>query len=180
MPWPLFQDGSTLAADPQVLQAWRADPEPFWVLAVLLDSPEVLRRRAEVAAGVRAAGWLAATTPGQAHVTVLACGARRPVLAPVPVELLVGGADSFATAVFLHAGGPELVAARTAAVHLVPEEDPWHTWVPHVTVGTYLAAVPRSKVAAALEPWRGAPVLQTTGVLAVHRVDRRTGALVPG
>jgi hypothetical protein len=176
MTWPLFPDRATWPADPQVLRRWRADRAPFWVVAVLLADPDVQRRRAAAAAALPG---LAPSTPGQAHVTVMATGGHRPAVPAREVDLQVRGADSFATAAFLHADGMGLRAARSALAG-ESEVDPWQAWVPHVTVGTYCAAVPRAAVAEALAPWRDAPPIQVRGRLGVYRLHRRTGLLVRG
>lgn len=177
--WPMLGGPRAVAADPHVLREWAGDPRPFRVLAVMLHSAEVEARRRTAARALHP--WCRRTTPGQAHVTVAVLGeAGAEAVAGLPigrgVEVAVGGADSFASAAFLHAQGDGLAELRARALVLLAgagEAGTATRWVPHVTVGTYRYPIGASHIRARLAPWRALPAVRAVGRLAVVEVDRR-------
>lgn len=174
--WPRIEGGGAQAADPQVVRDWIADPAPFHAVVVLLHSASVERRMRQVVRALHP--WCAASTPTQPHITLVACGPARPAVPlGLPVEVAVGGADSFTAAAFLHVTG-DLLALREEVLGSVPEVDPHPAWLPHLTVGTYRWPVPREQAARRLLPWRDAAAVPASGRVAVVRVDKATGRLL--
>jgi hypothetical protein len=176
--WPLLEGRATIAPDHAVLSSWREDPGPFHAIVLAINDVRVEERRARIGRAMHP--WLLRSCPGQAHVTVAAVGPARPELPPPrQVELVVGGADSFASAAFLHAAGHDLDQLRE---HLAAQDlaAPAH-FVAHVTVGTYRWPLAADIVAQRLAPWRHSPPLRVHGTVRLVRVDRssRFGRLLP-
>jgi 2'-5' RNA ligase len=152
----------------------------------LEDATQVQHRRRTLLDPLQP-GCLAAA-PNQPHVTLAALGTD-PAAAGRAHDVLgghlavsIGGADAFASAVFLHVGGRRLAFLREAVLAGVgSEEDPADRWIPHVTVGTFRQAVPASELRARLRPWRHLPPVTATGRTTVMAVDRlsRTGGMLP-
>ena len=184
MTWLQAGNGPLLLPDPGVLRQWRADRRPFHAVVILFDSaggrdrgPEtgLLRQRMERVAAALGGLVQPVTTP---HVTIHVTGLLRPVVDPEPVTVSVGGADSFASAAFLHASGKRLQQLRGEIESgCGPEVDGQRPWVPHVTVGTYRRPATAAQVAERLAPLGGLPPLRLLGRLAVVTVDRWTGEL---
>lgn len=163
-----------IAPDPAVLRAWRADDHPFHAV-VLLFASEPLRDRIDSAAAALRGLLEPVATP---HVTLHVSGPARPVVARERVAVQVGGADSFASAPFLHVSGHRLRPLRAELqTRWGFEVGGTRDWVPHVTVGTFRMPTKASRVADLLGPLRDLPPLRVIGRLAVVTVDRRTGGL---
>lgn len=156
-----------------MLSSWAADPAPFYAVVVMLFSAAVERRMRQVARALQP--WCKATTPATPHVTLAACGVRPAVAPGERCEVVVGGADAFTSAAFLHAAGVE--GLREPVLRAVGEVDPAPVWVPHVTVGTFRWSLSTPLVAQRLATMRGMPPIVAPGRVAVVRVDRRTGLI---
>lgn len=176
MTWLTCGAGPLLAPDPELVARWRSDSQPFHAVVVLLDGSD-LRDRLDQAAGVLEP-WIDRTP--DPHVTVHVSGATLAAVKPRPLRVTIAGADSFASAAFLHADGDDLRLARREMLDaLGPDVAPAERWVPHVTVGTYRSIPPVGVVADRLEGLRFLPPLDLIGTLSCVRVDRGTGRLRP-
>ncbi len=179
-PWPLLAEPATSAPSGDVLRRWRADGRPFLAVVLLLHpAGELTSRIAAVARALHP--WCLPSAPGQPHVTLAALGtdaaAARRVQAVLrqaaPAEVVVGGADSFGAAAFLHAGGPDLPWLRGAVLDAAGSEAAApDAWVPHVSVGTYRWPMARRHLSARLAPWRGCSPVVARGRPVVLMVDR--------
>ena len=175
MTWLLCGEGPILLPDPAVVRAWERDPSDCYATVLLIDSEEVEARRRAVAEALRP--WLAPSPP--AHLTLHVSGPVAPRPTPARVELTVGGADSFASAAFLHADGRSLSELRrTATAQLGEEVHPAPTWTPHITVGTYHRPASAQTVADRLQDLRRLPPLQLEARLAAVEVVRQSGSML--
>jgi 2'-5' RNA ligase len=177
--WPRFTEGATIAEDPAVRRTWQYDRRPFYVAAVMLPAAGQLEgRREQVCAGL--SPWCVPSAPGQPHVTLAALGTdeaaaqRAGRVLGGPCGIVIGGADSFAAAVFLRVAADRAVAAVRGSVLAAAgaEAGAPPTWVPHVTVATYRHRVDRERLTARLARWRAMPPLRLVGRTALMVVDR--------
>lgn len=155
-----------------MMRAWAADPAPFHAVVVLLHSAAVERRVRLVARSLHP--WCRASAV-QPHVTLAACGARPDMETGQRCEVIVGGADSFTSAAFLHADGAG--GLREAVLGQVGEVAPAPGWVPHVTVGTYRWPVAAGVVSRRLQALRNLPPITVRGRVAVVRIDKGSGLI---
>lgn len=164
----LFSDArhapaQTLACELRDYPQWHRGRARYAVWTLPVECPHVLRRveRAQQHLG----DWLHAGYLRQAHITLFVCGfpgeqarfdddfplerlaAQQQALRELragPLELHIGGLDSFASAPFLSVSDPHggLDALRTALAGHSTEirQSPYHA---HLTVGLYARAVPR-------------------------------------
>jgi hypothetical protein len=162
----------TLAPSPGVREAWHQGRRWFHVTAVLLDAPALAERIAQTGACLDP--HLELFSAHSPHVTCFVHGFADPAsVRALPnegekVDVVVGGANAFASCVFLEVRSPRLPALRAA---LTGDEHRWAAYRPHVTVGLFRAAVPTEAVAVALRPLRALPPIRLQGRLHTCFVD---------
>lgn len=177
--WQAFQAATeTVGPTPGLRARWHAGRPDHAVWMVRIDDP-VLQARA--AALQRALSpWLDPVPLDSLHVTLRVAGFHQPRPHPDPAfpmvdhvqpgtlaaglgalgrgqpHLLVGGANSFASAAFLEVHDPHgaLAALRLRVLPAGPAEAREGPWLPHLTVGTWRAALPASAPAACLRHHR--------------------------
>lgn len=175
--WARFLRRSrTLAPTPGVREAWHQGRRWFHVSALLLEAPTLAERIAQTRSGLDP--HLDVFSAHSPHVTCFVHGFADPTSVPeLPnegeeVELVIGGANAFASCVFLEVRSSRLHALRAA---FTGEEHRWAAYRPHVTVGLFRAAVPTREVAATLRPLRSLPPIRAKGRLHTCFLDARVG-----
>jgi hypothetical protein len=175
--------GTTVVADPAVLERWRTGPRWYYVIAAMIESDAVERRRRQAADAL--GDLLHPTTPGQPHVTVWALGFEPARWwRPRRATLQVGSAATFSSAAYLSVTSSDIAGCRAELLaggpggRLAPEGR-GEPYVPHVTVGTYRRRVPLAHVRRTLLRLSGSSVQPVPATVRLVAVDTRspTGAL---
>lgn len=162
----------TLGPTPGERERWHLGRRWFHVSALVLDAPELTARVEQTYEPL--AAHLDRFSTHTPHVTCFVHGFAEPSqVPPLPQEgeevlLRVGGANAFASCVFLEVRSPRLRALRAT---FPPGEHRWSAYRPHVTVGLFRAAVPTAEVAACLRGFRALPAMEVRGTLRTCFVD---------
>ncbi len=197
----------TLAAQEHDPQAWRQGRERYAVWVIELASQQTaagaaINRRIH-AVRQHLASWIW-WGQRQAHITIQVCGfvvptspapaglrnddylfawrqaqiAALQTLAPKRFTLYVGAPDSFESAAFLQVfDSQSALPAIRQALALPHSEFRQGDWVPHITLGLYRQAWPKTDVADALhqiEPEHSAPLPLTVEALTLVDYDARS------
>ncbi|MDG9924643.1 MULTISPECIES: 2'-5' RNA ligase family protein [unclassified Pseudomonas] len=155
-----YAPAATLASELRDHPDWHLGRQRYSLWALAVECPAVLARMQ--AARQLLGDWLHPPGVRQAHITLFVCGfpctvprydddialerldaQRRAIqaLRMAPLELRIGGLDSFASAAFLSVQEDgQLDQLRQALAQLAPEVRQAE-YVPHITVGLYRQAV---------------------------------------
>ena len=176
----------SIACEQRDYPEWHRGRSRYGVWTLPVECPQVLARVARTQAHL--GDWLHAGYRRQAHITLFVCGfaAERVdfdddfpaarltaqldalgALGARPLELHIGGLDSFASAPFLSVSDPagRLEALRTVLAGHSAEirQSPYHA---HLTVGLYARSLPGAAIAERLACFaESAPLPLTVGEL---------------
>lgn len=162
----------TLGPTPGVRERWHQGRRWFHVSALLLDAPELTARVEQTFQPL--APFLEPFSARTPHVTCFVHGFADPAhVPPLPaegeeVELRVGGANAFASCVFLEVRSARLRELRTA---FPAGEHRWSAYRPHITVGLFRAAVPTAAIVPRLRALRALSTINLRGRLTTCFLD---------